>query len=84
MKVYLDDEKTHVDPCPHNGHSVGWTVMTKTIVVSIPQSFFFPKESQFLRRVNSLMHKCFHDIFAKNRSNTDIELKLKKTSRETK
>ena len=33
MKVYLDDEKTHVDPCPHNGHSVGWTVMTETIVV---------------------------------------------------
>ena len=31
MKVYLDDEKTHVDPCPHNGHSVGWTVMTETI-----------------------------------------------------
>ena len=21
MKVYLDDEKTHVDPCPHNGTS---------------------------------------------------------------
>ena len=19
MKIYLDDEKTHVDPCPHNG-----------------------------------------------------------------
>ena len=33
MKVYLDDEKTHVDPCPHNGHSVGWTVMTETIVL---------------------------------------------------
>ena len=33
MKVYLDDEKTHVDPCPHNGHSVGWTVMTETIVI---------------------------------------------------
>ena len=33
VKVYLDDEKTHVDPCPHNGHSVGWTVMTETIVV---------------------------------------------------
>ena len=32
MKVYLDDEKTHVDPCPHNGHSVGWTV----IVISEP------------------------------------------------
>ena len=35
MKVYLDDEKTHVDPCPHNGHSVGWTVMTETIVLVI-------------------------------------------------
>ena len=23
IKVYLDDEKTHVDQCPHNGHSVG-------------------------------------------------------------
>ena len=33
MKVYLDDEKTHVDPCPNNGHSVGWTVMTETIVL---------------------------------------------------
>ena len=33
MKVYLDDEKTRVDPCPHNGHSVGWTVMTETIVL---------------------------------------------------
>ena len=33
MKVYLDDEKTHVDPCPHNGHSVGWTVMTETIAL---------------------------------------------------
>ena len=36
MKVYLDDEKTHVDPCPHNGHSVGWTVMTETIVIAQP------------------------------------------------
>ena len=35
MKVYLDDEKTHVDPCPHNGHSVGWTVMTETIVLTV-------------------------------------------------
>ena len=35
MKVYLDDEKTHVDPCPHNGHSVGWTVMTETIVIAL-------------------------------------------------
>ena len=26
-------KKTHVDPCPHNGHSVGWTVMTETIVL---------------------------------------------------
>ena len=34
MKVNLDDEKTHVDPCPHNGHSVGWTVMKETIVIS--------------------------------------------------
>ena len=34
MKVYLDDEKTYVDPCPHNGHSVGWTVMKETIVIS--------------------------------------------------
>ena len=33
MKVYLDDEKTHVDPCPHNGHSVGWTAMAETIVL---------------------------------------------------
>ena len=33
MKLYLDDVKTHVDPCPHNGHSVGWTVMTETIVI---------------------------------------------------
>ena len=33
MKVYLDDEKTHVYPCPHNGTSVGWTVMTETIVL---------------------------------------------------
>ena len=33
MKVYVDDEKTHVDPCPHNGHSVGWTVMTETSVL---------------------------------------------------
>ena len=23
MKVYLDDEKTHVDPCPHNGIQCG-------------------------------------------------------------
>ena len=33
MKVYMDDEKTDVDLCPHNGHSVGWTVMTETIVL---------------------------------------------------
>ena len=33
MKVYLDDEKIHVDPCPHNGHSVGWTLMIETIVL---------------------------------------------------
>ena len=35
MKVNLDDEKTHVDPCPHNGHSVGWTVMTETILLAL-------------------------------------------------
>ena len=34
MKVYLDDEKTHVDLCPHNGHSVGWTIVTETIVIA--------------------------------------------------
>ena len=33
VKVHLDDEKTHVDQCPHIGHSVGWTVMTDTIVI---------------------------------------------------
>ncbi len=33
MKVNLDDEKTHVDPCPQIGHSVGWTVMTETIAL---------------------------------------------------
>ena len=33
MKVYMDDEKTDVDLCPHNGHSVGWTVMKETIVI---------------------------------------------------
>ena len=40
MKVYLDDEKTHVDPCPHKGHSVGWTVMTETIVVDYIKHVF--------------------------------------------
>ena len=33
MKSYLNNEKTHVDQCPHNGHSVGWTVMSETIVL---------------------------------------------------
>ena len=42
MKVYLDDEKTHVDPCPHNGHSVVWTVMTETIVITITFVWPFP------------------------------------------
>ena len=23
MKLYLNDEKTHVDPCPHNGIQLG-------------------------------------------------------------
>ena len=31
--ISLDDETTHVDPCPHNGHSVGWTVMKETIAI---------------------------------------------------
>ena len=32
--------KTLVDPCPNNGHSVGWTVMTETIVLGWI-SFFY-------------------------------------------
>ena len=46
MKVYLDDEKTHVDPCPHNGHSVGWTVMTETIVIRVNMSYYIFTSSQ--------------------------------------
>ena len=28
---YLDDEKTHIDPSPDNGHSVGWTVLRECV-----------------------------------------------------
>ena len=34
MKVYLDDEKTHVNPYPQMVFSVGWTVLMETIVLS--------------------------------------------------
>jgi hypothetical protein len=44
MKVYLDDEKTHVDPCLHNGHSMGWTVMTDTIVLKSQNDPNSPKK----------------------------------------
>ena len=47
MKVYLDDEKTHVDPCPHNGHSVGWTVMTETIVLVLA-TLWYARAWQYL------------------------------------
>ena len=52
------------------------------ILLSInPQSFFFPKESQSLKSITSLMHLCF--IFAKNHSKHRYRTKIeKKTPRE--
>ena len=40
----MHDEKNHVDPCPHIGHSVGWTVMTETTVIVVAEKMSYVGE----------------------------------------